>query len=202
MGVEGQYGLPFPEDPVPIEVTWVMLIRYEKDIHKLSFLVAERVSGGQLTFPGGKIEPGETAQHAAEREVRQEIGLQFRSREDLLEQVQPQLFHSGGVLYRANPFFVFYEEGDGAFTRPQLKEPDKHKAWEWISLPQLIRAIIQGKVPSFVLNDKWMDIVTDTLFLDTLPDGYEEEPPAWFLEECSAIRYEELLRKFREKVLR
>lgn len=56
-------------------------------------LMTRRKAGeGKLlwAFPGGEVEPGETAETAAEREVREELGLQVRAVRVLGERVHPQ----------------------------------------------------------------------------------------------------------------
>ena len=127
MTQENSYRLLFPESPTPIPIAWVMMFRYKDKT--LSFLVAERISGpgkGSFTFPGGKIESGETPQLAAEREVRQETGLVLDG-DQFFTPVRPKLFPSAGTLYMAYPFFVYYKDDDTTFTPPQLMEPNiKH----------------------------------------------------------------------------
>ena len=50
-------------------------------------LVARRLEGSHLAgcweFPGGKCEPGETAEHCLEREIREELGATVIVREEI-----------------------------------------------------------------------------------------------------------------------
>ena len=65
-------------EPIPIEVALALVWRDGR------LLVTRRPSGvhlaGYWEFPGGKIRPGEAPEAAAEREVREEVGIGCRAR--------------------------------------------------------------------------------------------------------------------------
>ncbi len=76
-------------------------------------LLCRRVDGLGWAFPGGHIEPGETAEECAKREVREEVGR-------TADELKP-------IDSRMN-FVTFSCEARGLFT-PQLN--DEHDAYDW-----------------------------------------------------------------------
>lgn len=74
---------PFPEDWSPnMQANLVFFIRGEEVllIHKKTGLGAGKING-----PGGKLEPGESALHAARREVREELLIEAGPLEEMGE---------------------------------------------------------------------------------------------------------------------
>ncbi len=72
---------PFPEDWVPnMRANLVFLLRGDEVllIHKKTGIGAGKVNG-----PGGKLEPGETAEQAARREVNEELHLSVGALEEM-----------------------------------------------------------------------------------------------------------------------
>lgn len=78
-------------------------------------------AGGCWAYPGGKIEPGETAQQAAIRELREETGLRFTGPLRSLG-VAPNGFHG---------FLALVDNAPG----PRLNE--EHTAFEWAAFDAL-----------------------------------------------------------------
>lgn len=54
---------------------------------------ADIIAGGQICFPGGGIDAGETEQEAVVREIREEVGLQIRPIKKVFESVTPWNVH-------------------------------------------------------------------------------------------------------------
>jgi len=51
----------------------------------LSLRKADTHQGGKWEFPGGKFEQGETAEHALERELKEELGIEIQLTEHFLD---------------------------------------------------------------------------------------------------------------------
>ncbi len=61
-------------------------------IKKNKFLIARRSTGsedvlGKWEFPGGKVEPGESEEHAIEREIKEEVEMDIKSIRFLINNV-------------------------------------------------------------------------------------------------------------------
>ena len=83
-------------------------------------------SEGLWTLPGGRIEPGETPEAAAEREVKEELGLYAFA----LRPVRTLMLGKN----RDFPLAVFATEGFEGEIVPDLAEV---RAWRWVKLGQL-----------------------------------------------------------------
>jgi mutator protein MutT len=86
-------------------------------------LTTLRRHSGQWALPGGRIDPGETAQQAALREIHEEIGLTL-SAADLLGRLDDFLSRSGHLIApfvlwsSSNALEVNPHEVDAAFSVP------------------------------------------------------------------------------------
>lgn len=94
-------------------------------------LIAQRPPGKALAmkweFPGGKVEPGETPEHAITREIREELGCEI-----LVESVLPAFVHHyPHASVRMIPVL--------ASLAPDSSQPHPHEhvAIDWVRVPEL-----------------------------------------------------------------
>ena len=100
---------------------------------------------GLYSLPGGKIEPGETACQAAQREVQEEVGITVD---------QLTLVH---VVDRQGPeteFYVFVFKADAWQGVPVNCEPDKCDELAWFPLNQLPPNIIPAHRQAITLSQQ------------------------------------------------
>jgi 8-oxo-dGTP diphosphatase len=130
----------------PLRVVCALI---ERDGH---VLMAQRPAhkhlGGKWEFPGGKIEPGETAEAALHRELHEELG-------STIEILRPLAAHTHAyatVTVQLIPFVVRLTAGSPA---PQTHE---HAALQWVPASELL---------ALDLPEADVPIITD--YLESLP---------------------------------
>lgn len=102
--------------------------------HEPSVLMIQRKGShgaGTWSFPGGWIEQGETISEAAERETREEVGLEVLACKEI-DYTEDQ--HPEGIQDIC--FFVYCLRVEPT-TDPEICEPEKIADWEWIPLRKL-----------------------------------------------------------------
>lgn len=111
-------------DPRPVPVVCAVIIRDGR------VLVAQRPAHKHLAFkwefPGGKVEPGESAETAIVREIREELGCDFAS-----ERALPSFTHAYAVTIEMIPFVGRLAAGS---PEPQAHE---HLALRWVAPAEL-----------------------------------------------------------------
>lgn len=112
---------------------------HNRNADKRKFLAAQRsnndpYAAGQWEFPGGKVEPGETADRGWMNECYQETGLLTREAHPLswtYSRPGKNLGDPPGLLYMANFRLTVLVGGI-------LKKSHEHEALEWVTFDEFI----------------------------------------------------------------
>jgi len=84
---------------------------------------------GTWCFPGGHIEPGETWEECAIREVSEECGLKITNIR--FETATNDIFESG------KHYITIHMIADYVSGEPEIREPDNMIDWQWVTWEQL-----------------------------------------------------------------
>lgn len=103
------------------------------------FLVCTRLAGadggvGVLAVPGGKVEFGETIEHAAFRELLEETGLRGYPFE--VAEGAGHVFHVGEHIGDGEHHISYYVAAEAPIGDPSNCEPRKHSDWRWVTLQE------------------------------------------------------------------
>lgn len=183
--------IPTPEIHQPQDVAWTLLIRIKPE--NLEVLVAEKADGS-LTFPGGKIEPGEYPFEAAIRELQEETALRLDPSELFIAGPPQSQFTTQGKFIHTYPYFAFW--GSVHTQLIHTPEPDKNSSWKWISFRELIKSIYTSKlIPSFDTN--CLAYITEIIFE---AEYNHQDASVEILEDCADYRYLSDLLEYQRKI--
>jgi 8-oxo-dGTP pyrophosphatase MutT (NUDIX family) len=107
-----------------------------------------RTHRGEISFPGGRLDPGETAADAALREAHEEVGL-----DPALVNVEGELEHLNTVVSRSYIVPVVGTVAAPVELRPNSREVDRVL---WVPLAEFIR-------PDTYRSERWGTPPTDRL---------------------------------------
>lgn len=114
----------FPRPPVPVVAG---VITDERGLILLARRPAHKQLGLKWEFPGGKVEPGETAAAALGRELREELGIEITGIEPL-----PRFHHDYGfAVIDMIPLRCRLAPGSPA------PRPHEHAGLAWVELAEL-----------------------------------------------------------------
>lgn len=94
---------------------------------------------GEWSFPGGHLEFGEKIFETAEREVKEETGLEVDKFELISVADEMRYIKTDNKHYLNIGVKAFYNGGEA-----RVMEPEKCKEWQWFSLDRLPEKLLEG----------------------------------------------------------
>lgn len=123
----------------------ICVVQYQPGINK--FVGLDCAKGRGITFPGGKLEPGELYSECAARELQEETGLTVDPR--LLTHIYESPISQGcptnGFTYYCHAFHVFWEDIQGDMEWTPEGQPAWHRQADFMesSFRQYYEAMFQ-----------------------------------------------------------
>lgn len=149
--IESVHTFSFPQLP---KIAWIIALSIHNE--RPHILLAKRLQNSvhRRTLPGGKVGPGESPIHAAQRELFEETGI--ASALEVIEagKQPPQHLWVGGEELIAYGFLLHLYDRD--LTEPIVsREPEKLSDWQWVSMQDVVSLILHGLLPRVVIESPW-----------------------------------------------
>ncbi len=109
-------------------------------------------------FLGGSVEFGESLAQAAQREAKEEVGLDVSDLDMISVSDEMKYIDTNDKHFVVLGFVAKTTIGD-----PQLMEPDKFVRWEWFNIEQLPENIFEGS-RFMIVNYKNKTFYTETKY--------------------------------------
>ena len=126
---------------------------FRRDPDGLRYVIAQ-ATDGRHGFPKGHVEPGETEQQTALREIREEVGLNVRLLDGFRKQIEYPLRSKPGTMKRV-VFFTAAPEGD----QPLCPQPEEILRAVWMTYEEARAALhseelkgVMDEAHAFLMN--------------------------------------------------
>lgn len=132
----------------------VLVFRFDAQ-EGVKFLLSERrspmkkdrrtpIEAGRLAEPGGSLlNPGETPKECAERELREETGMELPESSKLIQIYDYTFAFNNGLTSHYSGFILLWTGEIGPILD---REPDKRESWRWVTNSEIESARSQGKL--------------------------------------------------------
>lgn len=110
--------------------------------HNGKILIIERANkepGMSWAFPGGEVEPGETPDHTAQREVFEETGVKCQNCRLIHERIHPITKHH-----------ILYFACEAVTVETKTNESDEIASVEWVEPEEALRRFTSEPAPEVI----------------------------------------------------
>ena len=111
------------------------IITYKTDNDKIEYLILH-YADGHWDMPKGKMEPGETKQETAHRELMEETGLTAQLHDDFEETIQYVFLNYDKKIAQKTAYFFI-----GRTTNSSISLSHEHTDYQWLSYKDAIETL-------------------------------------------------------------